>query len=927
MNNEQQYLERLRDHKFYLENLCQIKTKEKGLQPFILNEAQKDIFNTMRRHNRIIILKARQLGFSSGIAGFIYVDTIMRPGITSALIGYNSDMVIELLDKIRTFHRTTPEELRPTVHFDSKYEMSFPAMDSKILVLPNTKNVGRGLTLQNCLITELSSWDDAEEKMGGLVEAVPENGRIIVESCVSGDTIVLTDNGPKYVEEIHDWGNNKNGFSEGKLIKIDGHYGLQPTSTYYNSGVQKGFKIITRRGYELKVSSIHKLFVLKGCELKFVEAKDLKIGDLLTIKYGQELWGNEDIVNWNPTPYGYNKKQIKQFNPKIITKDLAYLIGLILGDGSIYKNDKLRVRNVVITNTDYDITNFLLNNELGLKFYQDKGENYYHYRCTNKSFVEFLQNYIGFENGVTARKKKIPKIVLTWKRKNIVAFLQGLFDTDGSCRQDRGEVSFTSTSKQVIYVLQILLLNFGIISRVYEYNAKPSKKVKVWSHGYKLEIGRSHSEIFLEKIGFRVKRKQSNGKICKGSHNCLQEYIPHIGNIIKKQMNEMGLRHSDIRSLNKVFYSKNGNITYRVLNKALKKCKNKDSDKYKKIKVLFDKKYLYDDIKEIIPIEENVYDFTVDNGHTVTYNGFVGHQTPRGAYGLYHRMWMVDNNYIKKDYGWWWGYSKTQMTAKKKEIGRMMYDQEYGLEFLSTGRNVFDVKVIQAHRKNILKVGDINKSKTETQKDFVVREEDGWIIYREPEVDGVYVCGGDAAEGIAGGDYLVATIFDRKTGEEVAMYRGHIPPDRFGDLLDKWGRKYNNALMVVEINNHGLTTMTILKQKIYPNLYFRPSKFETLSMGVTDRLGWRTTQVTRPLLIDEEAKAMRNGDITIHSKKTLDEMSVFIYNDNGDMVPSPGFGDDTIFSVGIALQGFKGVFIGKLTQIDEASHLPKSFSY
>lgn len=483
MMNKQEYLKQLRDHKFYLEHLCQIKTKEKGLQPFILNEAQKDIFNVMRKHCRVIILKARQLGFSTAIAGFIYVDTIMRPGITSALVGYNSDMVIELLDKIRTFHRTTPEELRPTVHFDSKYEMSFPAMDSKILVLPNTKNVGRGLTLQNVLITELSSWDDAEEKMTGLVEAVPESGRIIVEA------------------------------------------------------------------------------------------------------------------------------------------------------------------------------------------------------------------------------------------------------------------------------------------------------------------------------------------------------------------------------------------------------------------------------------------------------------TPRGQGSLYHRMWMVDNNYIKKDYGWWWGYTKEQMNAKKREIGEMRYNQEYGLEFLSTGRNVFDTKVIKAHRKNVLKVGDINKLIEEGQEDFVVREEDGWIIYRDPEEGGMYLIGGDPSEGVVGGDYSVATIFNRKTGEEVAMYRGYLPPDRLGDLLDTWGRKYNNALMVVEVNNHGLTTITTLKQKIYPNLYFRPSKFETLSIGVTDRIGWRTTHVTRPLLIDELAKVVREGDMTIHSKITLDEMSVFIYNDNGDMIPSVGFGDDCIFSVGIALQGFKSIYTKKLSQIDESKHLPQNFAY
>ena len=140
-------VEQLRDPKFYLENFTKIKTKKQGtLQPFILNEAQKDIFNTLRREKRIIILKARQLGFSSGITGFFYHDTIMNPGTTTALIGYNADLTSELLEKVKILYKTTPAELRPTIQYNSKHEISFPKLDSKILVLPSTVNVGRGAT-------------------------------------------------------------------------------------------------------------------------------------------------------------------------------------------------------------------------------------------------------------------------------------------------------------------------------------------------------------------------------------------------------------------------------------------------------------------------------------------------------------------------------------------------------------------------------------------------------------------------------------------------------------------------------------------------------------------------------------------------------------------------------------------------------------
>jgi hypothetical protein len=295
--------------------------------------------------------------------------------------------------------------------------------------------------------------------------------------------------------------------------------------------------------------------------------------------------------------------------------------------------------------------------------------------------------------------------------------------------------------------------------------------------------------------------------------------------------------------------------------------------------------------------------------------------TPRGMGNLYHRMWMSDNDYAKNMYGWWWGYSEEEIEVIRRRMNNpQKFAQEYGCRFLSSGRPVFDYDYIEKQYKNVLKVGDI-------VGDHIVKEEEGLRIYRKPEPDGLYVFGVDVSEGVQGGDYSSVTVWDRKTGEEVAMYRGLIAPDILGEKLDRWGRKYNNALMVVEINNHGLTTVTILRQKAYPTLYFRQMRLETMGVTPSDKLGWRTTKITRPLLIDDFAQAVRDNILTIHSRELLDEMSVFVYDDKGDAVPQEGFHDDTIFSAGIGFQGFKVMYSGELTQIDYKEHLPKNFAY
>jgi hypothetical protein len=248
------------------------------------------------------------------------------------------------------------------------------------------------------------------------------------------------------------------------------------------------------------------------------------------------------------------------------------------------------------------------------------------------------------------------------------------------------------------------------------------------------------------------------------------------------------------------------------------------------------------------------------------------------------------------------------------------FAQEYELEFLASGRLVFDQEVILKQKKNILKEGDIVK--LDNGQDWMVKTEDKLRIYKPPVAGRMYVAGGDCSEGVEGGDYSTWTIIDRTSGEEVAFFKGLEAPDKFAELLDRWGRKYNNAMMVIEINNHGLTVVTELKKRIYPTMYFRPSKFETIASPWSDRLGWRTTKVTRPLMIDDFGQALREDAITLHSEETLDEMLGFIFNKNNDMQPGDGGHDDCIFSVAICYQGFKVLWDRPLTQLDYSNHLP-----
>jgi hypothetical protein len=305
--------------------------------------------------------------------------------------------------------------------------------------------------------------------------------------------------------------------------------------------------------------------------------------------------------------------------------------------------------------------------------------------------------------------------------------------------------------------------------------------------------------------------------------------------------------------------------------------------------------------------------------------------TPKGCGNKYHQLWVNDDNgYVHKRYSWQEVYSKQEIEKIRKTMDPMLFAQEYECAFLTSGRTVFDQVSVERQRINILKVGDKIKyiDSDKSEKEWTVKTEDGWTHFYPPIKGHRYVCGADTSEGVSGGDYSAAMILDKDTGDEVACYRGLIYPDKWGEELNKEGRKWNNCLMTVEQNNMGVLTLSVLKKLSYPALYYRQTNLDKIYSETTDRIGWRTTAITKPVMIQDLGTAIREDAIKIHDKGLIDECTVFIYNSNGDMCPTSGFFDDRICAASFCIQGAKQVIDpSNLGQLNYSEYLPRGFSY
>jgi hypothetical protein len=178
-------------------------------------------------------------------------------------------------------------------------------------------------------------------------------------------------------------------------------------------------------------------------------------------------------------------------------------------------------------------------------------------------------------------------------------------------------------------------------------------------------------------------------------------------------------------------------------------------------------------------------------------------------------------------------------------------------------------------------------------------------VWSEPTPEGVYCIGVDTAEGLAHGDYSCAQVLEVRSGEQVAVWHGHIAPDELAHEVHMLGLWYRSALCCVESNNHGLTTIVQLRQLGYPNL-FRKRSLNKVTSRISQEFGWKTTRTTKPLMIDDLGMALKANELLIRDEFTLAELRTYVRNGRS-MGGSPH--DDRVMSLALANEMRQYVFM------------------
>src|SRR3989338_6010100 len=472
------------------------------------------------------------------------------------------------------------------------------------------------LTLNNSAIT--GKWNSKKDQIFKIITKYP---RLEVESSKDHVFFVTSSNGivEKAAEElkIGDF------LLMPEKIDIKGETQILDSKKYYNSFVisKEGQKLLVEKRLEkgLLQKQLAKEINVTQTTITSYEIGKLHIERTVLERLCDKLGINfNEFLRNHTQEFNYQNTSIKL--PSILNEDFAKFLGYLIGDGC------LETDRITFFEQDEEVASDYKNRfdsifavKSSYKFRQSK--NYHQLRFTSRPLVRLIQNE--FPEIKKALDTTVPEKIQKSPNNVVAGFLRGLFDAEGYVSS---RLAIGMNNKKLMQQIQMLLLRFGILSSIIDYDNSKNKYSK--NHRYTLEINDKVSleqfQKFIEfsaekksvKLGKLIENKKDSGKI---------RQILAIGSMISMLLKESGYNLREFGASgffnNKRMMSKNA-----FYSKFLSKVKDE------KLKAKFDKIYaspiLPVKIHKIEVLQKSIemVDISVKNQNFIA-NGIIVHNS------------------------------------------------------------------------------------------------------------------------------------------------------------------------------------------------------------------------------------------------------------------------------------------------------------
>ncbi len=387
---------------------------------------------------------------------------------------------------------------------------------------------------------EILGWKDAREVWAKIVDAawrtgdpgllfldranrspsnpIPKLEQIeATNPCVTGDTFVMTAEGPRQVREL---------LGRPVTLVVHGRPYRSTEEGFFSTGVRPVFRLETREGFSVRLTADHPVRRVVGMGRQTLEAEWVPAGEL---RPGDRILLNDHrtLREW-PGPYGEAE---------------GYLIGLLVGDGTLKEKEAVLsvwVPPAAVGAEGSPFPHPILETALayarrlphradfrGWVALPERGE----VRLTLTSLGR-LARELGLEPGRKEVTPTMEKASSAFYR----GFLRGLFDAEGSVQGSHEEgisVRLAQSNLELLRGVQRMLLRLGIFSRIYRNRRPAGEKPLPDGRGgrklyrvraqHELVISRESLRTFAERVGFtdpeKARRLQAALRGCRRALN------------------------------------------------------------------------------------------------------------------------------------------------------------------------------------------------------------------------------------------------------------------------------------------------------------------------------------------------------------------------------------------------------------------------
>jgi ribonucleoside-diphosphate reductase alpha chain len=327
----------------------------------------------------------------------------------------------------------------------------------------------------------------------------PNTSRINASNpCVTGDTRVATSEGWQRIDAL-----------VGKTAKVIGADGLPHVVTeIFPTGRKLVYLLRTKAGYEVRLTGNHKVWTQERGD---VPVEDLKVGEHVELQgagFGRRAMSERLAIGIGAAvgdgclTRSYQGNQVQEIVILTMGAEEAEVVEAITGG---VNEAKAELRAVGISGHPGPVA---------MRVAVGTGGRVSRVSFSSQAVVDVFKEFAVLDGGSAA--KRFTDAVYELDEPTLAAMLRGLFTADGTVADygDKSQyVSLDSTSLELLRQVQVLLLSFGIKSKLYTErrggatesmlpDGKGGMKSYAVQEMHSLRISRSSRLVFERRIGF-----------------------------------------------------------------------------------------------------------------------------------------------------------------------------------------------------------------------------------------------------------------------------------------------------------------------------------------------------------------------------------------------------------------------------------------